>query len=450
MRPCVSGEMMRNWLARVFCGENGAQDRQVLYTLGQTQAASGQLIAAIETFRRALAVDAGDVAARVAHANVLSAIGERNAALAELETALQQKPQDLQARMMKGQIEAAMGRTNEAVRTLSECVERSPNDADAWNALGDCYFNISDGLPKAEHAYRSALACSPSAFAAFRGLGECLARQRRLDEAQSAHEAWFRNWIVNAGSADLRRRQNDGHRRGVPGILLVAMQKSASEYIRENLIRAFDIPEIYISIGTIPRDKVIPSAVRQLARGGAIARSHMDGADFGTLAANGITRMMLEVRDPRQVTISWTHMMRRLSDAEFRYASQMYDPGVPEDFRAWPLQRQLDWAVGNYLPGQITWLESWVAVLNQEPLIPVCVSTYEEFRQDEGAYFRRISEFYKIAQIDRLDSSQQSAAALRNFRRGDADEWRTVLTPDQLSPFNARLKPLVVRFGWDS
>jgi tetratricopeptide (TPR) repeat protein len=440
---------MRNWLARALSGEKAAQDGQALYTLGQTQVASGQLKAAIETFRRALTVDGSDVPARLALANLLSATGERHAALTELETALRLKPQDLQARLMRGQIEATMGRTTEAVRTLLECVERSPNNADAWNVLADCYFNIGDGLTKAEHAYRSALACSPSTFAAFRGLGECLARQRRLDKAQSAHEAWFGTWIENAASEDLRRRQDDARGRGIPAILLVAMQKSASEYIRENLKRTLDIPEIYISIGTIPCDKVIPSAVRQLAKGGAIARSHMDGADFAALAVNGITRIMLDVRDPRQVTISWAHMMRGLSDVEFRYAAKMYDPSAPDDFREWPLHRQLDWAVDNYMPGQVTWLESWAAVLDKAASIPVCVLRFEEFRHDEDAFFRKISDFYGIAPIDRPQPSEQSAAAMRNFRRGDADEWRSVLTPEQLKPFNSRLKPLADRFGWE-
>ena len=247
----------------------------------------------------------------------------------------------------------------------------------------------------------------------------------------------------------MRRRQKKARRCGVPGILLVSMQKSASEYIRENLMGALDIPEIHISIGTVPRDKIIPSAVRRLAQGGAIARSHMDGADFAALAANGITRMMLEVRDPRQVTVSWTHMMRNLPDVAFRYAAEMYQPGVPGDFREWPLQQQLDWAVNNYLPGQLAWLESWTAVLDTEPSIPICVLKFEEFRADEDAFFRKISNFYGIARIDRPALSKQSAAAMRNFRLGEIQEWRTVLAPSRLKVFYSCLKPLTERFGWD-
>jgi tetratricopeptide (TPR) repeat protein len=410
-------------------------------------AAAGQLEAAIETFRRALAANSSDVPSRLALANLLSAKGDRTAALNQLKTALQLNPGDLQGLMMKGRIELAMGRVTEATRTLQECVARSPTNADAWHVLGDSYFNSGD-VAEAKHAYRSALTYSPAGFAAFRGLGECLARQRRLDKAQAAHEAWFARWIQSAGSEGLRHRQNEAVRRGVPGILLVAMQKSASEYIRENLMRALEIPEVYISIGTVPRDKIIPSAVRQLAQGGVIARSHMDGNDFAALAASGVTRMILEVRDPRQVTVSWTHMMRKMADAEFRYAAQMYDPEVPHDFRQWSLEQQLDWAVDHYLPGQVGWLESWAAVLDRESAIPVCVSTFEEFRKDEDEFFFKILNFYGLNPINQRLPSDQSAAAMRNFRQGDVNEWRAALMPERLKPYDCRLKSLAERFGW--
>jgi hypothetical protein len=231
--------------------------------------------------------------------------------------------------------------------------------------------------------------------------------------------------------------------------MLVAMLKSASEFIRENLMRALDAPEMYINIGTVPRDKAVPSAVRQLAEGGAVSRSHLSGDNLSALVANGIDRLILHVRDPRQVTISWTHMIRRLSSDEFRYAAYMYDPPLPEEFRNWELQRQLDWAVQNFLPGQLEWLEGWTAALDNGPAIPVTVSKFEEFRQDQDAFFRKISNFYGISEIHLPKLSEQSAAAMRNFRSGQVDEWRAVLRPEQISSFRSRFEPLAERFGWE-
>jgi hypothetical protein len=315
-------------------------------------------------------------------------------------------------------------------------------------AFGDHFFNTRDGLAQAEHAYRTALSISPKEFAAYRGLGECLARQGRLDEAQTAHESWFRKWIGSPDCRALRRRQKRARRRQLPAILLVCMQKSASEYIRENLMFALNIPEIHVSVGTVPRDKFIPSALQQLAQGGAIARSHIDGADFASLDANGITRMILEIRDPRQVTVSWAHMMRGLTNIEFQYSAEMYDPIVPGDFREWPIQQQIDWAIDSYLPGQLSWLESWAAVLDSEPSIPICVLKFEDFRADEDTFFQKIANFYGISQIERPASLEQSGAAMRNFRLGDVEEWRAVIPPERLELFGSRLKPLAKRFGW--
>lgn len=109
--------------------------------------------------------------------------------------------------------------------------------ADAWNAFGDVLFNRSgEGFLAAEHAYRMALATDPGRPAAFRGLGECLARHKRLDEARLVHDVWFACWIAGEGGAEMRRRQDARLARSP--ILFVAMQKSASEYIRDTLVEA--------------------------------------------------------------------------------------------------------------------------------------------------------------------------------------------------------------------
>ena len=322
-------------------------------------------------------------------------------------------------------------------------------DAAAWHALAD-HLLTGDDCIEAERAYRAVLALTPSAYDAFLGLAECLVRQQRLDEVATARDAWFRHWIAAAASDDLRRRQDDARRRGIPGIAFVAMMKSASEFIHDNLLRALEAPEILISIGTVPRDRLIDAAVRRLATGGAVSRSHISSDNLPALVANGVNRLVLHVRDPRQVTVSWTHHMRRLGRAEFRHGAATYDPPLPAAFRDWPLRRQLDWAVENYLPGQLQWLEDWAAALDRHRgAVSVLVSTFEEFRADQDAFFRRVADFFGLAEFQVPGLSDQSAAAMRNFRLGHVDEWRTVLSAEQLKAFRARFEPVAERFGWE-
>lgn len=144
-------------------------------------------------------------------------------------------------------------------------------------------------------------------LAAARGLGECLARKREFAAARDAHDLWLRQWLQSDQSADVRRRQTAAKARHVPPMAFVAMQKSASEYIRANLMSALDVPEISVSIGTVPVDVAIPSALHQFAQGGALCRTHASSDIARALADVGLDRMLLHVRDPRQVTLSFSN-----------------------------------------------------------------------------------------------------------------------------------------------
>jgi hypothetical protein len=365
---------------------------------------------------------------------------------------------------------AAQGRLNEALNCRRKAAELAPGNKvlrgelvrelvlsdrseetqhrESWKALGFLLAGPGERLVDAEQAFRTAISHAPDSFEAFLGLSECLARRQRLPEALAARERWFRRWLEDGESDDMRRRQEAACRRQIPAITFVAMMKSASEFIRENIIHALDVPEIGLSIGTVPRDKVMPSAVRQLVKGGAIARSHMSADNLPELIANGVERLILHVRDPRQVIVSWVHYMARVSDAEFRWSASIYDPPVPLEFRDWGFREQLDWAIRNYMPGQLQWLEDWMFAIKSGPPMPILVSKFEDFARDQRAFFGRISDFFGVSEIPVASLRVQSAAATRNFRTGRIDEWCDVLTASQIGVFEARVEPLAKHFGW--
>jgi Sulfotransferase domain len=365
---------------------------------------------------------------------------------------------------------AAQGKFNEALNCRRKAAELAPGNrvlrgelvrelvladrsdeiqhTEGWKALGFLLAGPGERLVDAERAFRTAISHAPDSFEAFLGLSECLARRQRLAEALAARERWFRSWLEDADSDDMRHRQEAACRRKIPAIMFVAMMKSASEFIRENIIHALDVPEIGLSIGTVPRDKVVPSAVRQLVKGGAIARSHMSADNLPELIANGVERLILHVRDPRQVVVSWVHYMGQVSDAVFRWSASIYDPPVPLEFRDWGFRERLDWAVRNYMPGQLRWLEDWMFAVESGPPIPILVSKFEDFVRDQRAFFDGISDFFGVSEIPVPSLRRQSAAAMRNFRAGKIDEWRNVLTTSQLGIFTARVEPLAKYFGW--
>jgi hypothetical protein len=233
-----------------------------------------------------------------------------------------------------------------------------------------------------------------------------------------------------------------------PPILLIAMQKSASEYIRDTLLRALDIPLIYATVGTVPRDRFVPSALRQLALGGALCRTHADAGDVSAIIGAGIDRIVVHVRDPRQVTISWTHMMRRLAPVEFNYSAPMYDPPVPERFPEWPFEQQLAWSFSQYFPEQVNWLDGWVSAIEAGCSLNILLSSYDEFHRDQQRYFQRLLDHLEISDRRSSELRPQTPADTRNFRAGDPAEWKQILSPEMrrgLWPHMARFER---RFGW--
>jgi hypothetical protein len=350
------------------------------------------------------------------------------------------------ASLARGLAEA--GHSEDAARVAAQSLDVHDDAATAM-LLGDILFNCaSTGSVAAEKAYRRAVAGSITA--AQRGLGECLARRGVLDEARDAHALWFEHFVTSRQGIALRERQDAARRRGVPPVALVTMQKSASEYIRANLLDALDVPEIPVSIGTIPVDRAVPCALAQLARGGALCRSHLSADNAAALAEAGLGRVLLHVRDPRQVTVSWAHMMRRLDNRKFLYAARMYDPFIPDALPGWSLEQQVGWAIENYLPGQVRWLQDWLQVVDARSPLRICLTTFEQFSTDQTAFYRRLLDFFEapLAHPDRLD--RRTPEAMRNFRSGSTSEWQDVFTSAQKRALRPLMAPLVERFGWPS
>ena len=126
----------------------------------------------------------------------------------------------------------------------------------------------------------------------------------------------------------------------------------------------------------------------------------------------------------------------------------MYDPPIPDTYRSWTFDQQSGWAIENYLPGQLNWLQSWIEVLEGNPPLRICITTFEQFREDQTAFFQRVLEFFDAPRVKPEALNSHTAAAMRNFRTGRINEWEGLFTPNQKRALEPRLAPLAKRFGW--
>lgn len=239
----------------------------------------------------------------------------------------------------------------------------------------------------------------------------------------------------------------------VPAVYVAALPKSASVHIVTKLADGLSKKSNSDGSGSFPDYFVTPQLLNRIVLSRAVVHSHVDGKSYNIHELGdryGIRKLVVHVRDPRQMLISWTHFMA--SVIEHVDPVQRIHYGLPEDFLQRSFDEQLALNVDLIFPRVIAWVESWLAVSN-DPAAPVDVlfTTFEEMRNDENRFFERILEFYDVApDLFAVSESFVSAkAGTANFRRGETDEWRRVCTPAQIETMNALITDeMRDRFGW--
>ena len=226
---------------------------------------------------------------------------------------------------------------------------------------------------------------------------------------------------------------------GLESCLFVTMVKSGSVSVSAILNSGFGLVSAAYSLIT---EKVIPSWARDFNRGGACYVTHFEGnaENIAALKDAGITRAIVNVRDPRQGALSYAHHISR------------YETDQPQiwsaDIHKKPLSERVDYSLETYYRSILTWITEWTEAANE---IDITFTTFEEFRRDPDALTEKIINAYGG---DRCHFNRDSAFSRNrntdyHFRRGDIDEWREVFTPKQIEIANDLLPDsFVERFGW--
>ncbi|MEY3672995.1 MAG: hypothetical protein RI904_2652 [Pseudomonadota bacterium] len=115
------------------------------------------------------------------------ALGQQERALATLEQMLTQFPCDAYALAQTAQLKAKRGDALGAISDYELLLQQPGAHDDVWITLGTLYFQ-NDVLDRAEVCFRTATTLGIEQEHAWYGLGVCLMRQGRLDEAVHALE----------------------------------------------------------------------------------------------------------------------------------------------------------------------------------------------------------------------------------------------------------------------
>ena len=215
--------------------------------------------------------------------------------------------------------------------------------------------------------------------------------------------------------------------KGAPPTPIFAYPKSASAFVAEVMADVVDVP---VGVATFQHWMGVRPWAAFAARYPFVVQEHCAPTDenIDLLHGAGCRKLVLHMRDPRQVVVSSAHHVMRVDAPERlknQYAGLTFD-GVT------------DRLIDRYVSTQRFWLERWRSKSSARG-IDVLFTTFERLSTDRVGFFAEILEFFGAPSAfhERLPRSQERVLAVMrpgnlHFRSGLRDEWRSVLSPSQI------------------
>ena len=354
-----------------------------------------------------------------------------------------------QAKHVAGELEAA--------RQIYERIAGAkPDHVDSLVMLASIAFRqgrdseARASLAKAIDLSRAAIQRQPEDVRSRASLANLLLAQDRQGEAEALMAGL--DLPLNPMRADpeqFNARRDAGIERGLPALIISTLPKSASESIWNKLTQGLGLAQCYLSLGLFPDCCLVPSRVKEAAKGGVAVKEHIGPTphNIATLRNAGIDRLIVHHRDPRQATLSWAHFAR--DDVSKRIMGPLWRKIVPPAAAlSGDMAGLMDWCIDRYLPHQIAFLAKWREVAAQaDPPLSVLFMSFESFLRAPEDYFARALEFYGIEQSA---FQAEADAEVVHLRKGETDEWRGVFTEAQRERAWALIPPDMAQdFGWE-
>ena len=349
----------------------------------------------------------------------------------------------------------AAGELEVARQTYERLLQKIPDHAESMTMLasiayqrgddiqGDAYVDRSIGV------YRELLERFPGKRAYRAPMANLLLARDRAPEAQAIiADLDLPLNPIRATPEEFMDRRKSAMARGLPSILINTVPKSASESIWNKLAEGLGLGQCHLSMGLYPDCHLVPDRVANAKMGGLISKEHLPANPFNlkVLAEHGFDRVIFQVRDPRQATLSWAHFVH--DDVSMRLMGPVWRKVVPPaGVLGGDLTVLIDWCIDQYLPRLMNFVAGWAA-LEADPNQPVKVMfrSFEEFLDDPETYYAQVLGF---AGVDPDLFRPDAEAEVVHLRKGLTDEWRAVFTKDQQARAAALISPdLRDRFGW--
>ena len=215
-------------------------------------------------------------------------------------------------------------------------------------------------------------------------------------------------------------------------IISVTIPKSGKLFLSNSFTGGLGLPDMQPSPGYVLHDYLDEWRLWRGRRHSSVSMSHA--------APSIANRRLLEIyfgrwhvhlRDPRSVTLSWTHHLKSyaaMGEDERRLVYICWDGPEDDTFLDWDFDHLLDWNVRNFLPRVVAWQHGWLKMIGNDG-DRVLLTNFADLVTDPEAFLARTARFFGVPEEPIIAHSWVQDN--RHFRAGRTDEWQEVFTAEQ-------------------
>ncbi len=371
--------------------------------------------------------------------------GKLDEAIALYQHAIIMKPDSGDLHLHLGNILLQLKKNDEACQSYERAIELQPDLIEAYSQRGEA-LGIQGQIDNLVDWYQKAVQIHPKSVELHFKLGNALMLQGKQNEA-------FRSYYRSNQIKFIEDRSHGN----IGRMCFITLAKSASTYIfnaLQNLINNCDNADNprYLTIfeGNTSYLQLLTEEPYKNSTSNLVS-AHLYAEPYNLLTISLIAdRLIVNVRDPRQVTLSQVHHNNlyryNRSPVHIFNCSQL-----PKNYFCMSLTEQISWQIDNWaLPGAIKWIESWLDAEENPSFYPkILFTSQEDLVENSQELFNTILDFYEI---DRSRFTMPPPPKFKpgtHYRTGNVDEWRDVFTPEQAEKASSMIpNRLLDRFGW--
>ena len=162
-----------------------------------------------------------------------------------------------------------------------------------------------------------------------------------------------------------------------------------------------------------------------------------------------LEKLVVQVRDPRQSVLSWMMAQEKQNPSFFDSSESFFLHDFIPDYFDISLSARIDLHLKFRMKFTVDWIDGWLDASEDENFAPaILFNRQEDLKGASRLVFEKILDFYEIDHA-LFDFPEPPKPGRHSFRKGDSNEWRSVVTDEQ-KEFATSMIPdrIFEKFDW--